>query len=289
MTKKEINKKKEKESQMNKIPQAACFLLMAGIIMGFIFSSDFIIKGDALRDTIKPTCKTTGGSNTWYNTNRTIKITCSDTGGSGIALCGSIKTTPSIQKFSSTTDTTHYYNVKDKAGNTSVCSARVKIDKIAPTCTTSGGSNTWYNTNRTIKITCSDTGGSGVATCNGSNSSSSTVTYSSNINKIYSYIVRDAAGNSNTCYASLKIDKTAPNSPTWNANGSYYDAHCGSDSSSGTPTHCLVVCANSAGYGTCTPSTTTSTSWGCDSNSDCCAQTIDNVGNKSARTCHLHL
>ena len=96
--------------------------------------------------------------------------------------------------------------VCDNAGNcTTATSGVYRVDVDAPTCVTSGGSNTWFNTNRTITGTCSDTGGSG---CTGNVSR----TFTNNINSMESPgEVCDAAGNCTTCpTARVRIDKTPP-------------------------------------------------------------------------------
>ena len=182
-------------------------------------------------DKTPPTCATGGGSPTWTNGTRTVTGTCSDTGGSGCA--GNISHT-----YSSNINTTiagpagnnNAGQVCDNAGNCTACSANqtVRIDTTPPTCTTSGGSSTWTNGNRTITGTCSDTGGSG---CVGNISH----TYSSNINTTTAGPagnsnagqVCDTAGNCTACTANqtVRIDKTPPTcttsggSPTW-TNGS---------------------------------------------------------------------
>ena len=155
-------------------------------------------------DKTAPTCSSSGGNATWTNGNRTIKGTCSDTGGSGCKEDVS-------KTYSSNTNTTTASpgTVYDNAGNSATCPANqtVKIDKTAPTCSSSGGNATWTNGNRTITGTCSDTGGSG---CKGNASK----TYSSNTNTTTASpgTVYDNAGNSVTCPGNqtVKIDKTAP-------------------------------------------------------------------------------
>jgi prepilin-type N-terminal cleavage/methylation domain-containing protein len=164
-------------------------------------------------DKTAPTCSSSGGSTTWTNGNRTLTGTCSDTGGSGCS--GNASTT-----YSTNTNTTTASpgTVTDVAGNSVVCPANqtVRIDKTAPTCTSSGGSTTWTNGNRTLTGTCSDTGGSG---CVGNAST----TYSTNTNTTTASpgTVSDVAGNSVTCPANqtVRIDKTAP-SLTFSRNGS---------------------------------------------------------------------
>ena len=177
-------------------------------------------------DNAAPTCTTSGGSSSWTNGNRTITGTCSDTGGSGCT--GNASTT-----YSSNTNTTTASpgTVYDNAGNSTACPANqtVKIDKTAPTCTSSGGSATWTYNDRTITGTCSDTGGSG---CTGN----VTKTYSSNTNTTTASpgTVYDYAGNSVVCPAdrTVKIDKTAPTctssggSSTWTTGSRTITGNC---------------------------------------------------------------
>ena len=154
-------------------------------------------------DNTPPKCTSSGGSATWTNGNRTIKGTCSD---NGSGCKGDVSKT-----YSTNTNSTKESpgTVYDNVGNSVVCPANqtVKIDKTAPTCSSSGGNATWTNGNRTITGTCSDTGGSG---CKGNASQ----TYSSNTNTTTASpgTVYDNAGNSATCPANqtVKIDKTAP-------------------------------------------------------------------------------
>ena len=116
-------------------------------------------------DMTAPTCSTSGGSSSWVNTSMTITGVCSD------ALSG-CTTASSSYTYSTNTNTTTAgpgtngaaWTVTDNAGNSATCLANqtVKIDKTSPTCSTSGGSTSWFNTDRTITGTCSDTGGSEV-------------------------------------------------------------------------------------------------------------------------------
>ena len=154
-------------------------------------------------DNTPPKCTSSGGSATWTNGNRTIKGTCSD---NGSGCKGDVSKT-----YSTNTNSTKESpgTVYDNVGNSVVCPANqtVKIDKTAPTCSSSGGNATWTNGNRTITGTCSDTGGSGCA-------GNASKTYSSNTNTTTASpgTVKDKAGNSATCPANqtVKIDKTAP-------------------------------------------------------------------------------
>ena len=185
-------------------------------------------------DKSAPTCVSSGGSTSWRNTNLTITGTCSDTGGSG---CKESIT----RTFSTNTNTTTASpgTVYDNAGNSVTCPANqtVKIDKTAPTCTSSGGSSSWRNSNLTITGTCSDTGGSGCK-------ANVTNTYSSNTNTTTASpgTVYDNAGNSVTCPANqtVKIDKTAPTcgtitgaSTTWTTGSRTISVACSDTGGSG--------------------------------------------------------
>ena len=155
-------------------------------------------------DKTAPTCTNSGGSSSWKNTNITIKGTCSDSG-SGCQESEVKKTYSSNINSTSESPGT----VKDNAGNTRTCASdrKVKIDKTAPTCTNSGGSSSWKNTDITIKGTCSDSG-------SGCVESEVKKTYSNNKNSTSESpgTVKDNAGNTTTCASDrkVKIDKTAP-------------------------------------------------------------------------------
>ena len=155
-------------------------------------------------DKTAPSCTSSGGSSTWRKTNLTIRGTCSDSGGSGC-------TGNASKTYSSNTNTTTASPgiVRDAAGNTKTCPANqtVKIDKTAPKCTSSGGSTSWTTGSRTLKGTCSDTGGSG---CTGNVTRK--FTDETNVTGQSPGTVYDRAGNSTTCPANqtVRIDKTAP-------------------------------------------------------------------------------
>ena len=99
------------------------------------------------------------------------------------------------------------FRICDNAG---LCSAPVstmiQIDKEAPTCVSSGGSNSWRQSVTLIGI-CSDTGGSG---CKGN--ASKTFTTPGTLTGQTPGTVYDNAGNSTECSAdqTVKIDTTKP-------------------------------------------------------------------------------
>ena len=163
-------------------------------------------------DTTPPICTVSGGNTAWTSGSRTVTGTCNDTGGSGCK--GNISYTyngTSGQNYSITNagaaGAGNGGTVYDNAGNSTNCAANqtVKIDKKAPTCTTSKKVNT---SSVTITGTCSDTGGSG---CKGN--ATKTVT----ANGSYSPgSVSDNVGHTTTCPSTnvTEIDKTPPNCPT---------------------------------------------------------------------------
>ena len=174
-------------------------------------------------DRKKPSCSVSGGSSAWTSGSRTVKATCSD---DGSGCKGNLSYT-----YSGTANQNYSVSnagaagagkggtVYDKAGNSTTCAANqtVKIDRKKPTCTVSGGSTAWTSGSRTVKGTCSDTGGSG---CKGNLS----YTYSGTANQNYNITnagaagagkggtVYDNVGNSTTCAANqtVRIDRKAP-------------------------------------------------------------------------------
>ena len=180
-------------------------------------------------DKTKPTCKSSGGNSNWTNGSRTITGKCSDEGGSGCT--GNVSKTID----SNTNGSVSPGKVYDNAGNSATCSGvTVKIDKTAPKCTSSGGNSNWTNGSRTIKGTCSDTGGSG---CTGNVSK----TIDSNTNgSVSPGTVYDNAGNSAVCpNQTVKIDKTAPTctssggSTSWTNNSRTLVGTCSDEGGSG--------------------------------------------------------
>ena len=83
----------------------------------------------------------------------------------------------------------------------------IKIDKTAPECKSSGGSDSWTNDSRTLVGTCSDTGGSGCK-----ESASWLINWQGSWTNLSPGFVYDNAGNKNYCPTdqTVKIDKTPP-------------------------------------------------------------------------------
>jgi hypothetical protein len=142
---------------------------------------------------------------TWTNQNVLVHFTCSDAG-AGIATC------PGDQVFSPDGTFTAEGTATDNAGNSATVSfGPIQIDKSAPTisaaATAAPNGNGWYNSNVTIRFTCTDNL-SGVTSCpadeilsgEGSTVSSTAQT------------ITDLAGNSSTPsnIVTVQIDKTAP-------------------------------------------------------------------------------
>ena len=107
-------------------------------------------------------------------------------------------------------ESTIKYKACDDAGN---CSGWVsyiaKLDRTAPTCGTATGASTdWTNSDRTISVVCSETGGSN---CKKSSYSS---TYNSGTTTTANITIQDNAGNSRNCSVNVYVDKEAPSCGT---------------------------------------------------------------------------
>ena len=120
----------------------------------------------------------------------------------------------------------------DYAGNSVDCTAtqRVQIDYTAPKCSVSGGDPAWTNKSRTVKATCSDTGGSGCVKTTMSH------TYSTNTNSTQGGAVGlgqggtfyDKADNNVNCPANqtVKVDVVNPYN-VWDNPPGTYDSNTG--------------------------------------------------------------
>lgn len=156
-----------------------------------------------------PTCSWSGESTSWTRENRTITATCNDSG-SG---CDNSTLNKSWSYNSGEKKTDNLsYEVKDNAGNKRICNktANVYVDKDAPTCTSSGGSNAWTNDSRTLVGTCSDSGSG----CKGN--VSWLINWEGNWENLSPGRVYDNVDNYVDCPANqiVKIDKTPPTAPT---------------------------------------------------------------------------
>ena len=151
---------------------------------------------NAFIDQTPPKCISSGGSDAWTNNSRTLIGSCTD-GESGCKGNASwlINWQGSWTNLSPGT-------VYDNVGNATVCPAdqTVRIDKTAPTCTSSGGSGAWTSGSRTLVGTCSDTGGSG---CRGN--ASWFINWQGNWTKLSPGTVYDNAGNFTACPADQTV------------------------------------------------------------------------------------
>ena len=150
-------------------------------------------------DKTAPSCVSSGGSDDWQAGPLTVTGTCSDSGS------GCVENV--TKTFSSDTNTTTASpgTVYDNVGNSTVCPAdqTVKIDKTAPSCgSITGQSTVWTNKNRTISVTCNDSG-------SGCTSSSFSNTFSTE-GATDTITIKDNIGNTRSCSVNKYIDKTAP-------------------------------------------------------------------------------
>ncbi len=190
---------------------------------------------DIYIDKEKPTCISSGGSNTWKNAasdkKTTLKGTCNDVGSGCVA--GS-----NLERIYDNNGNI-YWNITwegswtnlspgtvyDEAGNSTECPGNqtVKHDWTVPTCTSSGGSNTWVNTksqrrNTTLKGTCNDTGSGcvkGYETGKRFDTEGNVywdITWEGNWTNLSPGTVHDKAGNSTECprNQTVKHDWTKP-------------------------------------------------------------------------------
>ena len=225
-------------------------------------------------------------SNTW--TNQNVKETfssvayregkvykyqvASSVSGPWTDYCTSLDSTGKCSRTISTS--TNYNQIKyiralDQEGRISAISSyQVKIDKVAPTCSSaSGSSTTWTSGNRSIYQYCSDSD-------SGCTSSYTYQNYSTTT-KTSSIMIYDNVGNSRSCPVNVYVDKTAPScssvsgaSTSWTASNRTIYQYC-TDSHSG--------CRQSSFNQTYSSGTTTTSS----------IMIYDNVGN--SRSCPVNV
>ena len=179
------------------------------------------------------------GSNNWYTSDVTVNIVNGTDG-----LSGHLNTTSNIQRITTNTSgTTITITTTDLAGNSSSKNYVIKLDKTVPTKPMlTGGSTTWSNSAKTIKVSTASTSTSGIknyqyyiSTSNttqtgGSwNDLGSGVTSidinTSGIRYIYFRSINNAGNISEISSAQVtKIDTTQP---TIVANGDYYSVNGG--------------------------------------------------------------
>ena len=179
---------------------------------------------NAYVDKTGPTCgKITGQSTSWTKNNRTISVDCSDSH-SGCSKTSFSNTFSSNAKVGTITLT-------DKLGNSTNCNVNVYIDKSAPKKKNSTGESTgWTSGDRTITVTCEDTGESGCKDVTKKYTSTTTTD---------TITLTDAAGNTASVKVNVYVDKTKPScgsisgaSTNWTKNNRTISVAC-SDSHSG--------------------------------------------------------
>ena len=165
-----------------------------------------------------PTIKNSSNGN-WTNQNITVTVTSTDAG-SGIDHYewnnNGVWTSSNITiengagtiTFSVDNNSNIEFRAIDKAGNVSdISSTSVKIDTVAPTCSSSGESSKWIALTQTIKGTCTDEG-SGCTNTQISKTYSIAENITGNYDNSYSPgTVSDKAGNTTTC-PSVKVRVT---------------------------------------------------------------------------------
>ena len=154
-------------------------------------------------DKKEPTCTSGGDNSKWKNSAVTITWGCND--GTGQSGCDPNNSGGS-HKYSTSTKTASItaYTIKDNAGNSQSCDARVAnvyVDVDKPTCTASKTAGVGTTGGVTISVSCSDTGGSDIPTGNCPSGGSSLTTGT------YTYKVKDAAGNEGSCSNSVTDKK----------------------------------------------------------------------------------
>ena len=190
-------------------------------------------------DITSPSCSVsvisgTKGNSNWYITNPKLSLSHSDSysGVSCYGLSSSSNVTCGATDSgtqSNTKEITWHGIVKDAAGNTTTCSSEtIKVDTTAPSCSisvsgTKGDANWYISSNPKLTLSHSD-GYSGVS-CYGLGTSSNVTcgstdsgTQSNTKGTTWYGIVKDNAGNVANCDSgSIKVDTTAPSTPTYTA------------------------------------------------------------------------
>jgi hypothetical protein len=165
-------------------------------------SNTVTIVVDATSPEISYNFSSVANTNGWYNGNVTVNFTCSDNL-SGVNTCSSPITVSTEGSNQAVTGM-----AMDNAGNSSLVTANVNIDKSLPMISygtsTSQNQFGWFNTDVTLTFSYVDNI-SGLLSCQ------SPVTFNSEgLNQTVAGIAMDNAGNSAVVSANLNIDKTAP-------------------------------------------------------------------------------
>lgn len=228
-----------------------------------------------------PTCTVsysggTKGNNGWYkygtSSTNPVKIiaTCHD------SESGCENNITPISKYE---DGPHSgsITVKDMAGNIGRCNYSVNIDTTAPSCESSGGSDSWKNQNVKIEGKCSDNGSG----CSSDTNVSKDITWETS----YSYspgTVYDKAGNSTVCSnQTVKIDKTAPTCSISYSGGTKGDnGWYKKGTSEDNPVKIKASCSDSGGSN-CKSSSTVIEKYG-NQNTNSTITVYDNAGNSGS-------
>ncbi len=164
-------------------------------------------------DRTAPTTSLSGTSNSWTNDDVTVQLAAEDNlsgvDSTSYSVDGGAAQTGSSFTLSSEGDHTVTYFSTDKAGNAEAAqTAHVRIDKSAPTighsfAPLSYQDGAWTNQDVTVTFDCADSG-SGVESC------TAPVTKTTEGEHSVTGTATDAAGNSATDTATVRIDKSAP-------------------------------------------------------------------------------
>jgi hypothetical protein len=222
---------------------------------------------------ITATVSPTPNANGWNDADVTVTFVCTD-GLSGVASCPgpSHVTTEGANRLVTGT-------VVDNAGNSSIASIRVNLDKSSPsitaTATPAANANGWNNGNVTISFVCND-GLSGTVSCPGP-----TTLSTNGADQAVTGSTTDKAGNTATTTATVSIDKSAPSitavaTPAANANGW-----------NNADVTVSFTCSDAlSGTDTCPGPTTVSTSG---ANQSVSGTTTDKAGNTATATATVNL
>lgn len=147
-------------------------------------------------DSTPPACGSDNGSTVWTKGNREIVLNCIDE-------TSGCEEDPYTKTYNKTT-TTDDIEIKDKAGNTNICSVNVYVDKNLPIC--GNISEEEVAEGRKVTIECSD---------NESGCTQPTFTQTVNNDESFDITIQDNAGNTNSCTIPAKTeDKTPPACPS---------------------------------------------------------------------------
>lgn len=178
---------------------------------------DIDTSAPSIHATVTPAANGAG----WHKGSAAVTFTCDDTD-SGVASC------TGDTSFSTEVDTVVTGHAADHAGNTATDTATVRIDLSDPTIAAqvpAANSAGWFNSPVQVPFSCSDTGGSGVASC-----PSPVVFAGDGANQSVTGTVTDNAGNQrSTSGSTVSVDLTAPTITGAamngsNGNGGYYGA-----------------------------------------------------------------